>query len=136
MDHNYAPAIAPVGGVGRAQRELARRPSIFCSRWSRKRPQDAKAQLLLATAYLAERQPENALAVYRQMAKVFPNNPEVPRLMGVVYEQQGNAAEARTAFEQSLALSPDYLPTLERITALDVSAKRYDDARKAPRRRD
>lgn len=94
----------------------------------KKGPQDAKVHLLLATAYLAERQPDDALGIYHQMATVFPKNPEVPRLMGVVYEQQGDAAKARDAFEQSLALSPDYLPTLERITGLDMIAKRYADA--------
>jgi tetratricopeptide (TPR) repeat protein len=96
----------------------------------KKMPQDVKAQLLLATAYLAARQPDEALGVYRQMAQVFPKNPEVPRLMGVVYEQEGKSAEARDAFEQSLALSSTYLPSLEKITELDVLAKRYDDAGK------
>ncbi|HUD47947.1 MAG TPA: tetratricopeptide repeat protein [Candidatus Baltobacteraceae bacterium] len=94
----------------------------------KKEPQEARGHVLLATAYLAERQPDSALDVYRQMASVFPKNPEVPRLMGVVYELEGNTASARDAFEQSLALEPDYVPTLERITALDLDAKRYADA--------
>jgi tetratricopeptide (TPR) repeat protein len=94
----------------------------------KKEPQEAKGHLLLATAYLAGRQPDEALGVYRQMATVFPKNPEVPRLMGVVYEQEGNVAQARAAYEQSLALAPDYLQTLDRITGLDVLAKRYAEA--------
>jgi tetratricopeptide (TPR) repeat protein len=93
-------------------------------------PQESKAHLLLATAFLAERQPNNALEVYRHMATVFTNNPEIPRLMGVVYEQAGDAVQARSAFEKSLALAPDYLPTLDMITALDVQEKHYDDAEK------
>jgi Flp pilus assembly protein TadD len=64
------------------------------------------------------------------MATVFTNNPEIPRLMGVVYEQAGDAVQARSAFEKSLALAPDYLPTLDMITALDVQEKHYDDAEK------
>jgi len=93
-------------------------------------PQESKAHLLLATAFLAERQPTNALEVYRHMADgLYKQSGDSPP-HGVVYEGVGDQAQARTAFEQSLALAPDYLPTLDRITGMDVVAKRYDDAEK------
>jgi tetratricopeptide (TPR) repeat protein len=129
LDHNYAPATLLLaeldlrGGNSTAAVNLLL-PLV------KKEPQNARSHLLLATAYMAKRQPDDALGVYRQMATVFPKNPEVPRLMGVVYEQEGNAAKARDTYEQSLALAPDYLPTLERITGLDLTAKRYADAGK------
>jgi tetratricopeptide (TPR) repeat protein len=129
LDHNYAAATLLLAeldirsGNSTAAINLLR-PLV------KQEPENANVHLLLATAYLAERQPDAALAVYRQMATVFPKNPEVLRLIGVIYDQQGNAAQARDAYEQSLALAPDYLPTLDRITGLDLFAKRYDDAGK------
>jgi tetratricopeptide (TPR) repeat protein len=39
------------------------------------RPQNAQAQYLLATAYLAQQKFDQALAVYRQMTESFPNDP-------------------------------------------------------------
>jgi tetratricopeptide (TPR) repeat protein len=94
----------------------------------KKSPQEGEAHLLLATAYLALKQSDKALAVYAEMAKVFPRNPEVPRLIGGVYQQEGNVAQARRFYEQSLALAPDYMPSLNAITDLDLVNKRYADA--------
>ena len=62
------------------------------------------------------------------MAKVFPKNPEVPRLIGVVYEQRGNADQARNYYEQALGLVPDYMPAVNSLTSLDLAEKRYSDA--------
>ncbi|HEY3856240.1 MAG TPA: tetratricopeptide repeat protein [Verrucomicrobiae bacterium] len=89
-----------------------------------------EAYMLLATSYLIERKPEDALATYDRMEKVFPKDPEVERLVGMVYEQQKDLPHAREAFEKSLALAPDYLPSIEKITDLDVYSKHYDDAEK------
>jgi tetratricopeptide (TPR) repeat protein len=94
----------------------------------KRNPQEARAHLLLALAYIALHQPDDALAIYRGMAKTFPKNPEVFRLIGVVYQMEGKGVEARQAFEQSLALVPDYFPTLERLTHLDLKERRFTDA--------
>jgi tetratricopeptide (TPR) repeat protein len=91
-------------------------------------PQSPDAYFVLATSYLAERQPAEALAVYHQMTTVYPKDPEAFRLMGIVYQQTGDEAQARDSFEKSLALAPEYMPTLEKITDLDMIAKRYDNA--------
>jgi tetratricopeptide (TPR) repeat protein len=127
LDHNYAPATLMLAELDVRSGESANAIKLLVP-LAKKIPNDAKVHLLLATAYLAERQPDAALDVYRQMEEIFPKNPEVPRLMGVVYEQEGNGAKARDTFEKSLVLAPDYLPTLERITGLDMSANHYDAA--------
>jgi tetratricopeptide (TPR) repeat protein len=129
VDHNYSPATLLLAELDVRSGSAAAAVNLLLP-LVKKESQEAKAHLLLATAYLALNQQDNALGVYRQMATVFPKNPEVPRLMGVVYEQQGDTAKAHEAYEQSLALAPDYMPTLERISALDMAAKRYDIAEK------
>ncbi len=129
LDHNYAEATLLLAELDVRSGNSPGAVNLLLPLVKRD-PKEAKAHLLLATAYLAERQPGDALDVYRHMAAEFPKNPEVPRLMGVVYEQEGKTGEARDAFEQSLALAPDYLPALEKITTLDLVAKRYDDAQK------
>ncbi len=129
LDRNYSPATLLLADLDSRSGSSTAAVNLLLPLVKRE-PQEAQAHLLLATAYLALRQPENALGVYRQMATVFPKNPEVPRLMGVVYETQADTSKAREAYEQSLALAPDYMPTLERISALDLAAKRYDDAEK------
>jgi tetratricopeptide (TPR) repeat protein len=127
VDHNFAPATLLLGELDIRNGNSTAAIDLLAP-LVKKAPQEARAHLLLATAYLALRRPDDALGVYREMAKVFPKNPEVPRLMGVVYEQESNATQARKFYEQSLALSPDYMPTLRMITGLDVSTKHYADA--------
>ncbi len=91
-------------------------------------PDNSQAHFLLATAYLAQRQPNLALEVYRQMARAFPRNAQIPRLMGLVYESEHETARAREAFENSLELQPGYLPALENVTGMDLASKRFADA--------
>ena len=43
---------------------------------TKERPQIAQAQYLLATAYLAQQKSDKALAVYRHMTELFPNDPQ------------------------------------------------------------
>jgi tetratricopeptide (TPR) repeat protein len=91
------------------------------------RPQVAQAHLLLARAYLAQRDVPQALETYRHMAEVFPKNPEPPHLIGVVLAGQ-NRAEARAEFEKSLQIAPNYLPAVEQLVDLDIADKQYADA--------
>jgi tetratricopeptide (TPR) repeat protein len=91
----------------------------------KQQPQLAQAYMLLATAYLAQKNLDEALAVYRRMIDLFPKDPQGPFLMGTLLAQQNKSAEARQAFEKSLELSPDYLPALEHIVDLDLLDKQY-----------
>src|SRR5262249_12861271 len=56
---------------------------------TKERPQSAQAHYLLATAYLAQQKGGEALAVYRQMTELFPNDPQPPLLAGIVLLAQG-----------------------------------------------
>jgi len=84
-----------------------------------------RAYTLLANAYLAQNHPEDAAAVYRQMMKAFPKEPQVPLLLGMLLERQGRTADARQAFEKALELSPEYLPAFEQMVNLDVTEKQF-----------
>jgi tetratricopeptide (TPR) repeat protein len=91
-------------------------------------PEDGAAQIALAETYLAQEQPERAMAVYARMARMFPKNPEIPRRMGMVYQKYGDSTRARAALEKSLELAPAYLPTLQEINRLDIAERRYETA--------
>jgi tetratricopeptide (TPR) repeat protein len=87
--------------------------------------QFAQAQYLLATAYLAQRKSDQALAVYRQMTELFPKDPRPSFLIGSVLLGQGKQADARKAFEKANEISPDYLPAVEKLVDLDLADKQY-----------
>src|SRR2546430_16869095 len=88
-------------------------------------PRVAQAQYLLATAYLAQRKSDQALAVYQKMTELFPKDPRPSFNIGSVLLGQGKQADARKAFEKANEISPDYLPAVERLGNLDLSDKQY-----------
>ena len=79
-------------------------------------------------AYLAQQEPDEALAVYRHLAEALPKNPQIPMMMGIVWGEQGKHAQARAAFEKSLQIAPDYLPVIQQLIDLDLAEKKYKDA--------
>jgi tetratricopeptide (TPR) repeat protein len=91
-------------------------------------PQLANAHYLLAAAYRAVQKENEALAVLRQMAQLFPKNPQPPFAAGSILLAQSLPAEARKEFERSADISPDYLPATEAIVNLDLSENQYAEA--------
>src|SRR5262249_49563966 len=89
------------------------------------RPQLAQAQYLLATAYLAQQNTSQALAIYRRMIELFPQDPQPSLLIGTILLGQRQTTEARKAFEKSVDISPDYLPSSERLVDLDVAEQQF-----------
>jgi tetratricopeptide (TPR) repeat protein len=128
LDHNFVPAILLLAEVDVRSGDSTEAVALL-TQLVKAQPTNGKAQTLLATAYLVQRQPAKALEVYRQMAKDSPKNPAIPHLIGTVYKTQGDKTHARESFAKALALQPDYFPALEALTDLDVSDKRFADAR-------
>jgi tetratricopeptide (TPR) repeat protein len=95
---------------------------------TKEQPKNVQAQYVLASAYLALQKRDQALAVYRQMTELFPQDPQPSFLIGSILLGQGQQQEARKAFEQSTAISADYLPAIERLVDLDIAAKQYATA--------
>jgi tetratricopeptide (TPR) repeat protein len=86
-------------------------------------PQNAQAQYLLATAYLAQQKTAEALSVYRRMTELFPTLTEPHLLLGTIQLAQGNRAEAYAGFEKAIEIDPNYLPATEKLIDLDVADK-------------
>jgi tetratricopeptide (TPR) repeat protein len=89
------------------------------------RPQVTQAHYLLGTAYLAQQNRDQALAVYRQMSELFQQDPQPPYLSGTILLAQGRQAEAREAFEKSVGISPNHLSAIERLVDLDIAERKY-----------
>jgi predicted Zn-dependent protease len=95
---------------------------------TKERPQNARAQYLLASAYLALQKSDQALAVYRRMTELFPQDPQPSFLMGTILLQQHQQIEARNAFQKSVETAPNYLPAVEALVTLDLADKQYTAA--------
>ena len=93
------------------------------------RPDLPQARLLLADAYRGQGNLDEALGAYRQLEAQYPKNPQTPLLTGLVLLQQKKPDDARMEFEKALALAPNYLPALEQLVDLDLTAKQYAAAR-------
>ena len=127
LDRDYAQAVLLLAQVDFRSGRLGETISLLLQLVNR-HPDNAKAQLALADAYLAQDQPSRALEVYQRMAQMFPKEPEVPLRIGVVYENAHNFPRARAAFEKALQMAPDNLRALQQITGLDVWEKRFAEA--------
>ena len=87
-----------------------------------------QAYYLLASAYLSQQRTEEALAVYRQMTVLFPQDVQPPFLIGTLLLAQQDQTGARQAFEKSAEISPDFLPAIERLVDLDIAEQRFASA--------
>ena len=94
----------------------------------KERPQLAQAQYLLATAYGAQQKWDDALAVYRRMTELFPQDQQPSFMSGSILLQQRQPAEARKAFEKAVEIAPGYLPAIERLVDLDLAEQQYASA--------
>lgn len=91
-------------------------------------PQIQEAHQLLASAYLASQDRDAALAVYRRMLELFPQNPQPAYLAGLVLLGKEDARGARGSFERAILISADFAPALEGLTNLDINEGKLDDA--------
>jgi tetratricopeptide (TPR) repeat protein len=106
----------PRAAIASLERVVQQHPDIF------------RAWLLLAAAYRSVDDFDHAFAVYGQLARLFPRDPQAPWLTGLLFVQQNRNDEARQAFNQALVLVPDYLPALEQLVNLDLAEKQYPAA--------
>ena len=89
----------------------------------KRRPDLAQAHVLLAVAYASQNNLDQALAVYRRMQPLFPQDPLIPFNIATIFARQNHREEARKACSESLALAPDFLPPLEQLVYLDLADK-------------
>ena len=91
-------------------------------------PIKVKANLLLALAYLAQKSPDQALAIYRHLEELFPKEAQVPFLAGMALMRDNRLAEARKEYERSFQNNPKYLPALEELVNLDILQSHFPAA--------
>jgi tetratricopeptide (TPR) repeat protein len=104
------------------------------TRLLKRRPDLRNAALLLASAYGALEQFDDAVAVLQQEAKLAPNDPQPEIALGMTYRQWKKNNEARQAFEKAAQLAPDNLLPVDQLVDLDLLDKRFDAARQRIRR--
>lgn len=86
------------------------------------------ARLLLARAYEAGNQPDQALAIYQRLGREYPRNPQVPYRQGMVYLRLGRPAIAAICFASALELDPGYLPAADALLTQELRSGRLADA--------
>jgi tetratricopeptide (TPR) repeat protein len=98
---------------------------VFLKQFIQQHPQIARGWLLLAEAYRALNNLDDALDVYRRFEEVFPKSPEVALQTGLVHLQRGKKEDARKAFEKAMELSPGFLPAMDQLVEMDMAEKQY-----------
>jgi tetratricopeptide (TPR) repeat protein len=88
----------------------------------------AEANLILANAYLAQKAPGPAAAIYQRMEVTFPKNAQMPYLAGRAMVRNSQPEPARVEFEKSLALDPEFTPSLQELVDLDLAKANYSAA--------
>ncbi|HWD18130.1 MAG TPA: tetratricopeptide repeat protein [Verrucomicrobiae bacterium] len=102
--------------VPRLERLIAQQPTL------------PEPRLLLAEAYAMQQEPQRALAIYRQLTQMRPDDARMPYYLGVALAQNNDLTGAAKAFAKSLELSPDFQPALNRLVEAEVAAKHFDAA--------
>ena len=97
---------SPAAAVDALLPLMKERPqTVSLTQLTNNRPQVSQAHYLLATAYLAQQKNDEALAVYRRMRELFPQDPQPSFLIGNILLAQNQRPEARKAFEIGRDLS-------------------------------
>lgn len=121
-----APAVQAMHGmslIGSGRFELG---AAELENTLRREPGQIRPGLSLAALYLASGQAGKARTVMQGLVKAHPKNPVLLNLLGYARAAAGDAAGARSAYEEALKLAPD-LPDAEvNLARLDIDQQRWD----------
>jgi tetratricopeptide (TPR) repeat protein len=95
----------------------------------KKRPDLARAQVLLADAYQALGRPDDAAGIIRQQIKNAPQNPQAYLMLGLILVRQNKTEEARQAFEKAVELDKNNALAIDQLVTLDLTSKAFPAAR-------
>ena len=79
------------------------------------RPRDPQMRFWRARLLDLLNRPDEAFAVYEELAQDYPEFPEVQNNLGVMYAARGNWGQAKLAFEQALRNNPSFAPAHENM---------------------
>src|SRR6185312_8331153 len=91
-------------------------------------PSIGEAYMLLATAYVIQKDFDKSLAIYAKAAELFPKDPQIPFSTAMIFVQKKDSAQAQKFFEKSLELSPEYIGALEGLVNLDLAENDFTSA--------
>jgi len=91
--------------------------------------EDLRALELLARSYVAENQPDVALATIRQYAAQPPISAPIQQFLGMWLAANGNRDEARMAFETAKSTDSTYVGADFALAELDLTEGKIDPAR-------
>jgi tetratricopeptide (TPR) repeat protein len=79
------------------------------------RPRDPQMRFWRARLLDLLNRPDEAFAVYEELAQDYPEFPEVQNNLGVMYAARGNWGQAKLAFEQALRNNPSFATSHENM---------------------
>jgi tetratricopeptide (TPR) repeat protein len=85
------------------------------------KPADAQARFLKALIFTEQGKSKEAIEIFTQLTKDYPELPEPYNNLAVIYASQGQYDKARAALEQSIRTHPSYATAYENLG--DVYAK-------------
>ena len=89
---------------------------------------DADARYALARRYHARGDLERAIALYGEVVRIDPTNPNAQNDLGVALQQRGKRAEAEAAYRRTIALDPFSSPAHLNLALLLRVQKRATEA--------
>lgn len=93
-------------------------------------PKQVQAGAALVSLYLREGQAAKAVSVAQALVKQVPTNASFHNLLGITRAQAGDAAGAKSAFEQASKLDATFIQPVLGLARLEIAGKSYDAAAK------
>lgn len=110
--------------AGRAESSLALAEDAL-----KTQPQNADARLVLVQGLISKGDLQRAQTELDGLKATYPNSAAVHLQLGMLLGRKRQPAEAQREFERALELRPDLLEATAGLVALDLSQKRFDQAK-------
>ena len=88
-----------------------------------------KSTLILTMTYLKQHEVDKALETSRLLEQEQPTSPMVANIIGNIYLEKKDPDNARISYNKSLQLQPNYFPAVANLAMMDVSDKKFDEAK-------
>jgi len=92
-------------------------------------PKSTETGLLLVLTLLQNNKIDEAMKAGREMSARIPDDPLPENLLGAIALRKGDVADARSHFEKSLRIKPDFVPARLNLGQLALAERKFDDAR-------
>lgn len=93
-------------------------------------PGDGQAGMALAMLYMRSGKPDKALKTVEGMVKRDPANLTILNFLGALKGANGDKRGARAVYTDVLVKDSDFMPAILNLARLDMSEKRFDEARR------